>query len=144
MKFSSTFAWFRKPMASASWRFTALTVVAFLFASLQAFGQGQTGTFVGTVTDSSGAVLPNVTVTITNRATGVTRTSATNDAGIYTFPGTQIGTYDVKASAQGFKVEQKNGVVLNATDQVRADFQMAVGAVGETITVEAAGLTSAN
>ena len=140
MKFSSTFAWFRKPMASASWRFTALTVVAFLFASLQAFGQGQTGTFVGTVTDSSGAVLPNVTVTITNRATGVTKTSVTNDAGIYTFPGTQIGTYDVKASAQGFKVEQKNGVVLNATDQVRADFQMAVGAVGETITVEAAGL----
>jgi len=106
-------------------------------ASIQVFGQGQAGTLLGTVTDSSGAVLPNVSVTITNTATGVSRTSVTNDAGAYTFPGIQIGLYDMKVTGQGFKAEQRNGVTVNATDRVRADFQMAVGAVGETVTVEA-------
>jgi hypothetical protein len=124
----------------ASWRFIALTAVAFLFASLQAFGQGESATLLGTVTDASGAVLPNVSVTITNTATGVTKTAVTNEAGAYIFPGIQIGTYDVKATAQGFKALAKNGVVLNATDRVRSDFQMTVGAVGETVTVEATAL----
>jgi len=140
MKLSSTFSGFRKLAGRESWRFIALTVLAFLFASLQAFGQGQTATLLGTVTDSSGAVLPNVNITITNTATGVTKTSVTNEAGVYTFPAVQIGTYDVKATAQGFKAEAKNGVVLNATDRVRSDFQMTVGAVGETISVEATAL----
>src|SRR5438034_75779 len=107
------------------------------FASIQAFGQGQAGTLLGTVTDTSGAVLPNVTVNITNTATGVTKTSVTNDAGAYVFPGIQIGKYNVKATAQGFKAVDRNDVVVNATDRVREDFQMAVGSVGETITVEA-------
>jgi hypothetical protein len=106
-------------------------------ASIQVFGQGQAGTLLGTVTDSSGAVLPNVTVNITNTATGVTKTSITNDAGAYVFPGIQIGQYNVKATAQGFKAIERNGVIVNATDRVREDFQMPVGSVGETVTVEA-------
>jgi hypothetical protein len=110
------------------------------FASIQAFGQGQAGTILGTVSDASGAVLPNVTVNITNTATGVTKSTVTNDAGAYVFPGIQIGKYNVKATAQGFKVFERNDVVVNATDRVREDFQMAVGAVGETVTVEASGL----
>ena len=110
------------------------------FASIQVFGQGQAGTLLGTVTDSSGAVLPNVNVTIINTATGVTRTSVTNEAGAYTFPGLQIGNYDVKATVQGFKVAERHGVMVNATDRVREDFQMAVGAVGETVTIEASAL----
>ena len=116
--------------------FTAL-VLGF---SLLAFGQGQVATLLGTVTDASGAVLPNVTITITNTATGVTKTAVTNEAGAYTFPGLQIGSYDVKATGQGFKVETRTGVVLNAADRVRSDFQMAVGSTSETITVEATGL----
>ena len=140
MKLSSTYSGFRKLAGRESWRFIALTVLAFLFASLQAFGQGQAGTLLGTVTDASGALLPNVTITITNTATGVTKTSVTNAAGEYFFPGIQIGTYDVKATGQGFKAAVKNGVVLNATDRLRTDFQMTVGAVSETVTVEAAGL----
>jgi len=140
MKLSPTLFGFRKLTGSANWRFIALIVSALLFASLQALGQGQLGTLLGTVTDTSGAVLPNVTITATNTATGVSKTASTNEAGIYTFPGMQIGTYDVKAAAQGFKAEARNGVILNATDRVRQDFQMAVGAVGETISVEATAL----
>lgn len=111
-----------------------------LGCSLLAFGQGQVATLLGTVTDSSGAILPNVTITITNTATGVSKTAVTNEAGAYTFPGLQIGNYEVKAAGQGFKTETKTGVVLNAADRVRADFQMAVGSTTETITVEATGL----
>src|SRR4051794_22711121 len=136
----STYSGFSKLTDRASWRFMPLVVVAFLFASLQAFGQGQAGTILGTVTDSSGAVLPKVNVTITNTATGVTKTSVTNDAGVYTFPEIQIGNYTVKAEGQGFKTATQTGVVVNATDRVRADFQMAVGAVGDTISVEATAL----
>src|SRR4051812_27288769 len=104
-----------------------------------AFGQ-DTATLLGTVTDPSGSVVPNVTVTITSHATGVTKTAPTNDVGQYVFPSVQIGTYDMKASAQGFKAHETKGVVLNASDRVRMDFQMAVGANSETITVEATAL----
>ena len=137
MKLAYTDSLSRQLASGASSRFIALLVVVLLFASLQAFGQAQAGTLLGTVTDSSGAVLPNVTITIANKATGVSKTAVTNDAGAYTFPGIQIGTYDVKATAQGFKAEARNGVVVNATDRIREDFQMSVGAVSEMVTVEA-------
>jgi len=104
-----------------------------------ALGQ-DTATLLGTVTDPSGSVVPNATVTITNPATGVTKTSTTNDVGQYVFPSTQIGTYELKATAQGFKAHETKGIVLNASDRVRMDFQMAVGATSETITVEATAL----
>jgi len=104
-----------------------------------AFGQ-DTATLLGTVTDPSGSVVPNATVTITNPATGVARTSATNDVGQYVFPSVQIGTYELKATAQGFKAHETKGIVLNASDRVLMDFQMAVGAISETVTVEATAL----
>jgi Carboxypeptidase regulatory-like domain len=127
-----------KPILSRVFSIFSISAL-FALASIQVFGQGQAGTLLGTVTDSSGAVLPNVTVTITNTATGVTRSSVTNDAGAYIFPGIQIGKYDIKATGQGFKAIERNGVVVNATDRRREDFQMAVGSVGETVTVEASG-----
>ena len=122
-----------------NWKHLLLgTLLLGMFSSL-ALGQ-DTATLLGTVTDPSGGVLPNVTVTITNHATGLTKTSPTNDVGQYVFSGVQIGTYDVKATAQGFKAHEAKGVVLNAADRVRMDFQMAVGAISETVTVEATAL----
>jgi hypothetical protein len=79
--------------------------------STWALGQ-DTATSLGTVTDPSGGVIPNVTVTITNHATGLARTSSTNDVGQYVFPAVQIGNYDLKAAAEGFKAHETKGVVL--------------------------------
>jgi len=124
--------WFRK-------RHVIALVAIILGISFQAFGQ-QAATIVGTVTDPSGAVVPNVTITITNTATGVTKTTPTNEAGQYVFPDIQIGRYDVKGTAQGFKTQERKGVVLNANDRVRVDFQLAVGAATETVTVEASAI----
>ncbi|HKV26216.1 MAG TPA: carboxypeptidase-like regulatory domain-containing protein [Candidatus Acidoferrum sp.] len=116
-------------------RFLLVLCVAFLGVSFAAFAQ-QTA-IVGTVTDPSGAVVPNVTVTITNTDTGVSKTYATNDAGQYVAPDLVIGHYVVKAEAKGFKASEQKNIVLNVGDRIRADFQMQLGAAQETVTVEA-------
>src|ERR1700720_1317818 len=102
-----------------------------LFAALIGFSAStfaQQATIVGTVTDPSGAVVPNVAVVITNTDTGLSRTYPTNDAGQYVAPDLQIGHYDVKASAAGFKAAEQKSIVLTIGDRVRVDFQMQMGA----------------
>ena len=114
-----------------------LGVFLFLF-TFAAFGQQ--ATIVGTVIDPSGAVVPNVTITITHTGTATTRTFPTNEAGQYVAPDLQIGHYTIKASASGFKSSEQKDVVLTVGDRVRVDFQMQVGTAQETVTVEAAAI----
>ncbi len=97
----------------------------------------QTATLVGTVTDPSGSVVPNVTITATHVETGQVRTTKASDAGQYVFADLPIGHYNVKAEASGFGVAQQNSVVLNVADRARIDFALKLGAATETITVEA-------
>lgn len=101
-----------------------------------AYGQS-TATILGTVTDPTGSVIPNVTIAITNTATGLTRTVVSNTAGNYNAPDLIIGTYDVKADAPGFKTFTKHGIVLNVAATVRVDVGMEVGAASQSVTVEA-------
>ena len=77
-----------------------------LVLGLPVLASAQEATIVGTVTDPSGAVIPNVAVTVTNANTGAVRALATNDAGQYVVPGLLIGKYDLKAQAPGFKIEE--------------------------------------
>jgi protocatechuate 3,4-dioxygenase beta subunit len=67
------------------------------------FGQINNATLTGTVTDATGAVLPGVTITAANTATGVVTTSLTNEAGAYTIPSLIPGTYTVSAELPGFQ-----------------------------------------
>jgi Carboxypeptidase regulatory-like domain len=119
-------------------RFLLFLVVALIGFSVSTFAQQ--ATIVGTVTDPSGAVVPNVNVTITNTDTGVSRTIPTNDAGQYVAPDLQVGHYAVKAEAKGFKVAERKDVVVSVGDRIRVDFQMQMGAAQETVTVEAAAV----
>ena len=98
---------------------------------------GQDAAIVGTVTDPSGAAVPNVKITVTNLETSLIHTVTTSDAGQYVLPELKIGHYDVKAEASGFKVAEQKGVVLQVGDRQRLDFQMQMGAAQETVTVEA-------
>jgi hypothetical protein len=109
--------------------------VLFGFASL-AFAQE--ATIVGTVTDPTGAAIPNVAITITSAATGQVRTLTSNDVGQFVAPNLKIGHYTVRAQASGFKVVEQKDVVLNVGDRTRVDFQMQMGTAQETITVETA------
>jgi hypothetical protein len=116
-------------------RFTLLLLAPVFGFSLCA--RGQQATVVGTVTDPAGAALPNVTITVTNVESGVTRSIQTNTAGQYAFPDLNIGHYSVKAQAAGFKAAEQQNVNLQVGDRDRLDFQLQVGEVQETITVEA-------
>src|SRR5579859_2860632 len=116
-------------------RFLFVLLVALIAFSFPTFAQQ--ATIVGTVTDPSGAVVPNVAIAITNTDTGLTRTYPTNDAGQYVAPDLLIGHYTVKATASGFKAAEQKNIVLNVGDRIRVDFQMQMGAAQETVTVEA-------
>lgn len=98
---------------------------------------GQQGTIVGTVSDPAGAALPNVNIVVTNLESGVAKTIQTNTAGQYVAPDLNIGHYSVKAEAAGFKAAEQKNIALQVGDRDRVDFQMQVGEVQETITVEA-------
>jgi hypothetical protein len=104
--------------------------------SLNGFGQ-TTGTIVGTVTDPSGSVVPNVQINLTHVETGEVATATTGDTGQYVAPNLAIGHYNVSARAQGFKLAERKNIVLNVADRARIDFQMQLGAATETVTVEA-------
>lgn len=117
-------------------------LVAFLllFLSVTVLGLpafGQEATIVGTVTDSSGLVVPNATIIVTHTNTGQARSLKTNDAGQYVAPDLNIGNYMVRAEATGFKAAEKKNIVLNVNDRTRIDFVMQVGSVSESVTVEA-------
>jgi hypothetical protein len=116
-------------------RFLFVLLVALIGFSASTFAQQ--ATIVGTVTDPSGAVVPNVAVTLTNTDTGVSHVIPTNDAGQYVAVDLQIGHYRVKAEAKGFKVSEQKDIVLTVGDRIRVDFQMQLGAAQETVTVEA-------
>ena len=96
------------------------------------------GGIVGTVKDSSGAAVPGATVTITNKGTALERTAVTSAEGVYSFTNVQAGSYDVKASLQGFKEFVKSGVPVNVNEVSRVDVALEVGALTETVTVASA------
>lgn len=112
--------------------------VIFLFLTFACLAFAQEATLVGTVTDPTGAAVPNVVITITSAATGQVRTLSSNDVGQFVAPNLKIGRYSVRAQASGFKVVEQKDVVLNVGDRTRVDFQMQMGTAQETITVETA------
>jgi len=101
----------------------------------------QEATIVGTVTDPTGASVPNASITITNTDTGVARSQPTNSAGQYVAPDLIIGHYTVRVTATGFKATEQKNIELAVGDQKRLDFKLVVGSVQEQVTVEANAVT---
>ena len=99
-----------------------------------------TGNIQGSVADSTGAVIPNASVTITNAATQVKRTTVSDSSGAYAFPNIDIGTYAVNVSVPGFKSYRQSGVVLEVGSSIAVNVKMTVGAVDQKVEVQANGL----
>ena len=97
-----------------------------------------TSTFNGRVLDQGGAVLPGVTVTVTNQATGVARTTVTNEEGLYYLPGLDPGTYDIATELPGFAPANRGGVSLGVNATITLDFTMGVAGLTEAVTVTGA------
>src|SRR5215469_3326748 len=110
-------------------------VVLFVSASI-ALAQGTTSRISGTVTDQTGAVVPNATVTATNDATGVAFTTHSSPSGTYAFDSLQIGSYTVKVDAQGFNQFVSRGNVLAIGVPTSVDPKLKPGSNTETVTVE--------
>jgi hypothetical protein len=117
-----------------------LLIFCALLAGLPFHAFGQESTLLGTVTDPAGAIVPNVTITITSVETGVFKTTTTNESGQYVAPTLIIGHYNVKAEATGFKVEEQQGIALKEGDRTRLDFQLRIGSTAESISVESSAI----
>jgi len=112
-----------------------LTLVAATFGTT--FGQAVYGSVFGTVTDSSGAAVPNATVTITNTGTNVSETTKTNASGNYNQTRLIPGTYRVKVEAPSFKAAVIDAVVVNVDTASTANVTLQAGQVSEQITITA-------
>ena len=97
-----------------------------------------TASITGTVTDATGAVIPNATVTVRNQNTGEERTMQTDSAGIYAVPSLPVGTYRVEVKSSGMQTTAAPNLVLNVGTTVRQDFSLKVAATTETIEITAA------
>src|SRR5882672_6148667 len=93
------------------------------------FATAGAGSLNGTITDSTSAVIPGVTVRATNTSTGVTLTAITNRSGAYVFPGANSGTYRVSASLPGFETRTVTGLKVTANNNLRQDLRLAVATV---------------
>jgi Carboxypeptidase regulatory-like domain len=100
-----------------------------------AFAQSTGGRINGRVTDPSGAVVPDVTVTITNDATGVRNTTQTNKSGDYAFPTVAVGTYTVDFEVQGFKKLTRKQVALDLNETLTVNGTLELGSKTETVEV---------
>lgn len=111
-----------------------LLSLVMMFASVAGWSQ-TTATIVGTVTDSSGAVVPNVSITVTSQDTGLTRRITSNQNGNYVAPLLPVGQYSITVEGTGFKKKTVTGIVVQVEQEPRVDIVLEVGAVTESVTV---------
>ena len=111
-------------------------LVAGVLLALPALGYAQEATLTGTVTDSSGAVLPGVTVTAVNSATGNSFNAVTDETGTYRL-GVRVGPYTITVELQGFSTVTRSGVQLLVGQTAAVNVQLSPSTVQETVTVTA-------
>ena len=105
------------------------------------FAQGGESTqILGIVEDTSGAIIPGVTVTVTHVATGQQRQVETGESGNYVITNINPGEYTVRAEKAGFKSEMRSGLTLQLNQKARVDIKLSIGAVSETVEVSARGV----
>jgi hypothetical protein len=122
--------------ARVSIPFFVLTILIFsIFWTGQAHAQVSGALLTGTVTDSSGAILPNAQLAVTDVATGVTRNVSSDGAGLYTAPNLLPGTYEIRVTATGFSTHVQKGLTLLVGAQQVLDITMQVGQTSQTVEV---------
>src|SRR6202162_349092 len=95
-----------------------------------------TASLTGTVTDPSGAAIPNAQIALNNSEHGINRKGASNGSGDFLFASLPIGSYDLTVTAQGFKKYEAKGIVLRVADKARVTVAMQVGTISTEVTVQ--------
>jgi hypothetical protein len=119
-------------------RRSQVAVISVVFSLISvgiAWSQIANGSFRGTVTDKSGAVIANATVKLAEATRGISRETATDDTGAYQIPNLPPGVYDFSVTFQGFQTLANKGVTLQVGQHATLDFSLQPGEVVETITV---------
>ena len=118
------------------WRLLGVVVCVAAFGAM-GWAQGSFGGLTGHISDSGGALLPQVQVTVTNIDTGTTSSVTSSDDGTYLAPALTPGKYRVSVSKSGFKTTAREGVTVSTATITELDFSLSIGAVSETINVAA-------
>src|SRR4030095_11996918 len=118
--------------------FARLLVLAVLLQPAAASAQFDTAQVSGVIQDGSGGVLPGVDVVLVSAGTGTERRAVTNESGLYTFPNVPVGDYRINATLSGFKPIARPAVRVIAGLNIRVDLSLEVGAISETVQVQAA------
>jgi outer membrane receptor protein involved in Fe transport len=114
----------------------SLLVAALVITAAAAYAQpAQTGTISGAVEDTTGGVLPGVTVTLQSQDRGFTRSTVTDENGRYVFPAVPIGPYTVTASLQGFETGTATDNLVEVDKTTQVPFSLRVGALTDTVQV---------
>ena len=113
----------------------AVLMIAATSASLAAQGGSTASSIIGTVTDTSGGVIPGAEVVVKNNATGIEFNAVTNEQGGFTIPAVDPGTYTVTVTLMGFKTAVLNKVVVNAATPTSVRARLEVGGLEETVVV---------
>jgi hypothetical protein len=114
-----------------------LLLVVLIGLPAVALAQRTTATVRGTITDQSKAVVPGATVTVTGEDTGLTRTTVSNADGVYSLSELPVGRYRIAVELTGFKTATRTDIALNVADDRKFDFELAPGALTETVSVQA-------
>jgi carboxypeptidase family protein/TonB-dependent receptor-like protein len=130
------------PPLSLLSRLFAVLAAAVLY-SMSLLAQQTLGGITGEVTDASGGVIPNVTVSVTDEQTALTRTATTNGQGVYTFVNLPIGTYTLTYMATGYEVQKTPHITVQADRTASLNAALKVGQTSTTVEVEAAPLMNA-
>lgn len=117
---------------------TVTTLLVIFFQPSIVEAQVDEGTVTGTVTDTSGAVVPNAQVKLLNTDQGITLESRTSNNGGYTFSPVRIGHYTVTVSAQGFATTTQKNLTVNVAQVLQVNVQLKLGATTETVEVNTA------
>ena len=118
-------------------------VAAVVLCTCSLHAQQTLGGITGEVTDASGGVIPNVTVSLTHEQTSVTRNTRTNDQGGYTFVNLPIGTYTLTYTADGYEAQKTPHITVQADRTATLNVSLKVGQTSTTVEVEAAPLMNA-
>jgi hypothetical protein len=122
-------------MSMSRCRWSTVAAVVVVLTASAGFAQQQLGSIQGTITDQTGAVLPGVTVEVTNVATNVSRTTVSNQAGVYRMASLDPGRYEVKATLESFRGVHQRDVIVSVGATVGLNFQMQAGQLAEIVEV---------
>src|SRR3569833_609491 len=126
-------------MRKAITRYILLTLLLVLGGAFVANAQANSE-LTGIVTDQTGAVVAGAQITLTDPATGTTKSTESGATGLYSVGGLNPATYNIKVTAKGFQAFAQNGVVVSVSSTVRTDIKLTVGAESQTVTVQADAL----